>query len=1149
MLNDASKQGIGGSQPRADLPPELLYQALEALPTAIYIKDRAQTVLFVNKACRNLLGQPPEKLCQVNEDVLISEAVANQVQQLDEPVWQGQKAIATPINLVIQHPSEACCSVTRRPQLTADGQALICYLEALPPAIGPVLDKTLNVPWQMPQLQSLLANVPAVIYQLSRRPEGDIQFAFVSPGAYEIFGIASSAILINAEQVLKLIHPLDRASFDASLANSAETLAAWRWEGRYYKPNGQVGWLQTVARPQVLPEGWVVWDGLLMDVTNRKQAEAATIEQAVMEQALADNETRFRTITETIPGALMQLRVLEDRYIIDFVSDRIQTLTGLAASTVMADATTFLDRIHPLDCQRFRDTLQAAAAEKRAWQFEGRMITLSGAIHWWRMDAMPVPQDAVTPDADTTLFCGVLLDITDRKKIEEAHRENDRQLRMALKVSGMGVWTWDMATDEMTWTTEPGTLFEASAVSFCDTFDTYLHNVHPSDRPRLQQAVSDAVNSGQDYQIHYRLLLGDGTIRWVEERGAMWHDPDGIVVGLMGTVVDITDRMTANAALKESEERNRTLVNNIPGAVYRCKADDQWTLLFQSDAIADITGYPVDHPIHQEDWRLIHPDDRDRVNQETADAIAQRQPFEIEYRLLHADGTIRWVLETGQPIMDVTGTVQLIDGVLTDITRRKESETRLQELALRQGLINRISTQIRDSLELMPVLQTTAQAVRNQLATDRVVIYRFKPDWTGEVIVEDVASPWRSTLGEIGVDNCFPNGVAELYARGHIRAINDIYHAQLDDCHVKYLENLQVRANLIVPILLKKQLWGLLIAHECRGPRTWTESETELLEALAGQVGIAIGQADLYRQATENAARARSQAADLQATLAELQRTQSQLVQTEKMSSLGQLVAGVAHEINNPVSFIDGNIVHATAYAQDLLKLIQSYQNTYPTPPPELATVIEEVDLDFLARDFPKLLDSMRVGAERIKSIVTSLRTFSRMDEADIKAVNLHSGLDSTIMILQHRLKAHGDRTEILLERDYGNLPLVECYAGKLNQVFMNLISNAIDALEEQMTAASPTSPPKIIITTQAIADNQVQISIADNGPGIPEEKLRRIFEPFYTTKPIGKGTGIGLSISYQIVKERHCGTLECESEPGKGTTFHIKIPTRQGTT
>ncbi|MEM6836083.1 MAG: PAS domain-containing protein [Cyanobacteria bacterium P01_C01_bin.120] len=1132
MAND--RQHLAGAA------SELWLQALDGVPTALYIKDREHRLIFINQACGQLLGRSPEAWQQMTEADIFSEKVAQRLQAVDDDRWHGGHQPLQSSTVTIQ-PAAGGCTVIRRPQPSEDGQFVICYLQPVAPSAEGAFDFAPKDLWEMPQLRTLLANVPAVIYQLHRSPEGQIRFAFVSPGADEIFGITSNDMLINAEPILALIHPLDRPQLDQSLSASADTLSPWLWEGRYYKADGKVGWLQVIARPQILVSGELIWNGLMTDVTARKQVEVATIEQAVMEQAIADNEARFRTITETIPGVLIQLRVLDSGYVIDFVSDRIQALTGLTPADLMADGQTFLDRIHPLDYQHFQKTLNAAAQTQSTWQFEGRIISLTGELRWCHLEAMPILQEL-----GDVVFCGVLLDVSDRKNIEAAYRENDRQLRMALQVSGTGVWTWDMATNQMAWTTEPGTLFEASAVSFCDTFDAYLQNVHPSDRPKLKQTVSQAINTGVEYQTQYRLLLGDSTIRWVEERGGLWHNSDGLMLGLMGTVVDITDSMLAEAALKESEERNRTLINNIPGAVYRCRADRDWTLEFQSDAIADITGYPVDYSVTQANWRLIHPSDRDRLDQEIADAIFRHRSFEVEYRLKHADGSTRWILETGQPITDATGTVQFIDGVLTDITRRKESEKRLQELVRRQGLINRISTQIRDSLELLPLLQTTVQAVRSQLIADRVVVYRFKPDWTGEVMVEDVEPTWQSTLGLTGMDNCFPAGLAEQYAGGRIRAIDDIHQAGLDACHVQFLEGLQVKANLIAPILLQKQLWGLLIAHECRSPRHWTAGEKELLTALAGQVGIAIGQAELYQEATENAIRARQQAADLKATLAELQRTQSQLVQTEKMSSLGQLVAGVAHEINNPVSFIDGNVTHAAEYAHDLLTLIERYQTTYPAPPAALANLIEEIDLDFLSADFPRLLESMQIGAERIKNIVMSLRTFSRMDEADIKAVDLHDGLESTIMILQHRLKANGDRPQILLERDYGDLPLVECYAGKLNQVFMNLISNAIDALEEQITAGNQSASPTIAVKTAVLPSEDIYIAIADNGAGIPEKKRHRIFEPFYTTKPIGKGTGIGLSISYQIITEHHCGSLSCDSHIGQGTTFHIKIPLRQ---
>lgn len=293
---------------------------------------------------------------------------------------------------------------------------------------------------------------------------------------------------------------------------------------------------------------------------------------------------------------------------------------------------------------------------------------------------------------------------------------------------------------------------------------------------------------------------------------------------------------------------------------------------------------------------------------------------------------------------------------------------------------------------------------------------------------------------------------------------------------------------------------------------------------------------------------AEAQAHKLEKTLTDLQKAQTQLVQTEKMSSLGQLVAGVAHEINNPVSFISGNLQYAETYIKDLVEIIQLYQKYYQEPLPlELRQYLEESDLGFTLKDLPKLLQSMRVGCDRIRDIVTSLRTFSRLDEAEVKPFNIHDGIDSTLMILQSKLRADSHRPAIEIIKNYGNLPLVECNGGQLNQVFMNLISNAIDALEshnaQRSLAEIQISPSKISITTKVTEANHVLICIADNGNGMTDEVRARLFDPFFTTKPIGKGTGLGLSISYQVVVDKHNGAFWCESEPGKGAAFWIEIP------
>jgi PAS domain S-box-containing protein len=310
----------------------------------------------------------------------------------------------------------------------------------------------------------------------------------------------------------------------------------------------------------------------------------------------------------------------------------------------------------------------------------------------------------------------------------------------------------------------------------------------------------------------------------------------------------------------------------------------------------------------------------------------------------------------------------------------------------------------------------------------------------------------------------------------------------------------------------------------------------------AGLVGIAMDITD--RRLAE--LHAQQQAAELAQAIAEIQRTQSQLIQSEKMSSLGELVAGVAHEINNPVNFIYGNLAHASEYTKNLLHLLKLYQQKYPDPDPAIQDLIDDIDLDFVVVDLPKLMDSMKVGAERIQKIVQSLRNFSRMDEAEQKAVDIHEGIDSTLMILQHRLKPKGDRS-VQIIKEYGNLPVVNCYPGQLNQVFMNILANALDALEERDEARSPeqirAEPSQIKIITDQPEPNWARIRIIDNGAGMTELTRQRLFNPFFTTKPVGKGTGMGLSISYQIVNDRHGGSLECISAPGQGAEFIIRIP------
>jgi signal transduction histidine kinase len=336
-------------------------------------------------------------------------------------------------------------------------------------------------------------------------------------------------------------------------------------------------------------------------------------------------------------------------------------------------------------------------------------------------------------------------------------------------------------------------------------------------------------------------------------------------------------------------------------------------------------------------------------------------------------------------------------------------------------------------------------------------------------------------------------------------------------------------------------LQAIIYLNQCTHIRHWTRDDQKLAQAVADQLAISIQQGHLYAQSRQQAQESAAQAKQLAETLQALQQTQAQLIQSEKMSSLGQMVAGIAHEINNPITFIYGNIPYIESHLNDALRLITAYQTHYPQATESLQGLIEEVEPDFLIQDVPRILMSMRSGAGRIREIVASLRSFSRLDEAHCKVVNLHDGLESTLSILKTQIPA-----DVQLCRQYGQLPPIECFPSLLNQVFLHLLKNALDALE------LPQSTPKTItITTEASLGDRptrswVTVTITDNGGGIDAAIQPKIFDPFFTTKEIGQGCGLGLAISYQAVVHQHRGSLSCHSTVGQGSTFTVKIPVGQ---
>lgn len=481
--------------------------------------------------------------------------------------------------------------------------------------------------------------------------------------------------------------------------------------------------------------------------------------------------------------------------------------------------------------------------------------------------------------------------------------------------------------------------------------------------------------------------------------------------------------------------------------------------------------------------------------------------------------------------------MELINSIATQLgsfIQRKQAEARLKQQLQKEQLLNQLTQSIRSSLNLNTIFTTAAREIATSLGVDYVSILEYLPEkqlWLNISEYRQIHD-LQTALGREILDR--NNQIADRLLRYEIVQIDEMNTCcDSNECFAQICPG----AWLLVPLKVDSRVWGTLCAVKENSSYRWQVFEVELLRAVADSVAIAIKQAELYHES-------QSYAQQLAAALSELKSTQAQLVQNANMASLGQLIAGIAHEINNPTNFIYGNVTSATEYARELLNLTQLYQHHYPEPVAEIVHQLEVLDINFIAEDYPKLMNSIKQGSSRIKQIVLSLRNFSRLGEKEYKTVDIHEGIDNSLVILQHRLRKtqNGDGIEII--KNYSQLPKISCYASQLNQVFVNLIANAIDALENQ------PSPRRIAITTkEGVFESRshpipsVVIQIADNGCGMSDAVRDRIFDPFFSTKPVGSGTGLGLAIGHNIIVQKHGGQISCISTPGKGTEFIVQIP------
>ena len=668
-------------------------------------------------------------------------------------------------------------------------------------------------------------------------------------------------------------------------------------------------------------------------------------------------------------------------------------------------------------------------------------------------------------------------------------------------------------------------LYEIDASQVLGDPDVFFDKIHPDDIKGFLEKLTHSAQTLQNWKYKWRITTPSGQQKWLKGVSRPVLQPEGDILWY-GCIIDISQQQAAlqerkivGASLKklneqlearveerteqlsQSKARFQQLADNIPGMIYELRLNPDNTISFTYISSGCWELYELDPFLVQQNPQLlfdvVHPDDRANLQETIYDSVRKLQNYECKWRINLPSGQQKWLQGFSRPQAQPDGTV-LCYGCIIDISKSEQAE---QERQILVSLIENSSDFI-----------ATATLEGEVLYVNEAGLKLLGIDSLAEAKKNNIA------------DGIFLEDRKDLQQRIIPAVIqNSLWHSEYRFRHFQTGEAIPVDYNMF---LIKNPQTGepLYLATITRDIRERKQVEIKL----------------------------KQQAEELEKSLLELQRTQTQLIQNEKMSSLGQMVAGIAHEINNPVGFVYGNIKPCRDYTQDLLKLIELYQRYYPHPPEEIQQFIETVDLDFIKTDILGLLQSMHEGTRRIREIVLSLRNFSRLDESEFKEVDIHTGIDSTLMLLQNRLKSKPGYPGVEVIKDYAQLPLVQCYPSQLNQVLMNILVNGIDSIDTQIKSQSKNQNQKqqqtaqIHILTKIVPSNWIVIHISDNGPGIPENIRSKLFDPFFTTKDVGKGTGLGLSISYQIIVEKHRGKLYCQSTPGKGSSFIIEIPIKQ---
>ena len=934
-----------------------------------------------------------------------------------------------------------------------------------------------------------------------------------------LFGKASSSFDETFESFVSFVHPQDRDLIRRAVQCAIEEGGEYNIEYRMILPDGTIRWLATRGLVFRNSERRAMrMSGIDMDITARKKAQQA-LEVHASQQALVAELSQaalggmdLNSLMQQAVTTIAQCLEVEFCKILELLPSVNEFLlrSGIGWHSGLVGTA----RINAAENSQAGYTItsqEAVVVEdlSNETRFHGPQLLLehnvisglSVIIHgkespFGILGAHTTKRRTFSRNDIYFLqgIANVLATAIERQHIEDALRESEQRWQLAVKGTNDGIWDWNVKTNQVFFSTRWKQMLGYEDEEISNHLDEWASRVHPDDIDWVMQTIQNHFDNKTPFYIsEHRVRCKDGNYKWILDRGQALWDSGGNVLRMAGSHTDITERKLANAQLRQSEVRFQILARATNDAVW------DWNLLtnklWWNDSVQTLFGYSAESIECNIDWwyERVHPEDRRRIVADIQAVVESTQPFwSNEYRFLKADGSYAHIFDRGYVVRDDTEQEPLrMIGAMMDISERKRVQEQLVRQNLRIQLFSDITLKIRTSLQIDEILQTSVTEVQKLLNADRVLIIRLFEDASMKALKEAVVPGLPVVLGQDIDDGCFDEQYIEKYRQGRVSAVDDIEKADIQPCHAEFLKSFNVKSNLVVPIIVQNQLWGLLIAHQCARPRQWSDWETELLQQLADQIGIAVSQAKLLEQETRQRE--------------ELARSNEELQQFAFIAS---------HDLQEPLRKI-------TAFGDRLKATCQDG--------------LTEKGYDYLQR--------MQNAAERMQVLIEDLLTLSRITTRaqPFVEVNLARVTQEVLSDLEIRIA----QTQAYIE--IGELPTIKADPLQMRQLLQNLIGNALKFHLENEPAIVKIYSKKFIDEdedkNQQLNSEYYQIIVEDNGIGFDEKYLDRIFSVFQRLhgRTEYEGTGMGLAICRKIV-ERHQGSITAKSEPGKGASFIVTI-------